>query len=106
MRDLRAFFVWLSREPGFRSRIAHADADYFSLPEKDIAVARARRERPVPTLDQVRHTISTMPDGTAIERRNRALVAFAMLTGARIGALVSFRLGHVNIAGRFVDQDA
>ncbi len=106
LRDLRAFFVWLSREPGFRKRVAHADADYFNLPEKDIAVARARRERPVPTLDQVRHTISTMPDGTAIERRNRALVAFAMLTGARIGALASFRLGHVNIAARFVEQDA
>ena len=106
LRDLRAFFVWLSREPGFRSHIAYADADYFNLPDKDIAVARARRERPVPTLDQVRHIIATMPDGTVIERRNRALIAFAMLTGARIGALASFRLGHVNIAGGFVEQDA
>lgn len=106
MRDLRAFFVWLAREPGFRSRIAYADADYFNLPEKDIAVARARREQRVPTLDQVRHVLATMPTGTAIERRNRALIAFAILSGARIGALASFRLGHVNVAGGFVEQDA
>ena len=60
----------------------------------------------VPTLDQVRHVIAAMPVGTALERRNRALIAFAMLTGARIGALASFRLGHVDMAGGFVEQDA
>ena len=106
LRHLRAFFMWLAREPGFRSHIAYADADYFNLPDKDVAVARARREKRVPTLDQVRHVIAAMPTETALERRSRALIAFAMLTGARIGALASFRLGHVDIAGGFVEQDA
>lgn len=27
LRDLRAFFMWLAREPGFRSRIAYSDAE-------------------------------------------------------------------------------
>jgi integrase len=106
LRDLRAFFLWLAREPGFRSHIAYADADYFNLSDKDVAVARARREKRVPTLDQVRHVIATAPAGTLLERRNRALIAFAMLTGARVGALASFRLGHVDLAGGFVEQDA
>lgn len=106
LRDLHAFFTWLAREPGFRSCISYSDADYFSLPEKDVAVARARREKPVPTLDQVRHVIATMPSTTALERRNRALVAFAMLTGARVAALASFRLAHVDLAGGFVEHDA
>ena len=47
-----------------------------------------------------------MPAATALERRDRALIAFAMLTGARVGALASFRLGHVDMAGGFVEQDA
>lgn len=106
MRDLRAFFMWLAREPGFRSRIAYSDADYFNLSDKDVAIARARREKRVPTLDQVRRVLSTMRSDTVIERRNRALVAFAMLTGARANALSSFRLGHVDLAGGFVEQDA
>lgn len=106
LRDLRAFFMWLAREPGYRSQIAYADADYFNLSDKDVAVARARREKRVPTLDQVRHVIASMPSATALERRDRALIAFAMLTGARVSALASFRLGHVNLAGGFVDQDA
>ena len=106
LRDLRAFFQWLSREPGFRKLVTYADADYFNLPDKDIAVARARREPNVPTLDQVRHVLATMPTATPVERRNRALIAFTVVTTARVGALASFRLGHVDLDGGYVEQDA
>jgi integrase/recombinase XerC len=44
--------------------------------------------------------------GTELERRDRAQIAFAMIPGARIGALATFRLGNVDMAGGFVDQDA
>lgn len=106
LRHLREFFLWLAREPGFRQHIAYADADYFNLPDKDVAVARARREKRAPTLDQVRHVLACMPAGTALERRDRALIAFLTVTGARIGALASFRLGRVGLAAGFVEQDA
>ncbi|WP_231462937.1 site-specific integrase [Sphingomonas sp. URHD0057] len=106
LRELRSFFFWLAREPGFKSHLAYADADYFNLSDKDIAVARARREKRVPTLAQVHHVLSTMPAETILERRDRALIAFAALTGARVAALASFRLGHVNIDDGFVEQDA
>lgn len=106
LRDLKAFFEWLAREPGFRSHIAYADADYFNLSEKDAAIARARREKVVPTLEQVRHVLKTMPADTSLERRDRALVAFAAITGARVMALATFRLGHVNLDAGHVEQDA
>jgi site-specific recombinase XerD len=106
LRDLRTFFEWLSREPGFRKRIAYSDADYFNLPDKAIAVARAKREPKAPMLDQVRHVIAIMPTATPVERRNRALIAFTVVTTARVGALASFRLGHVDIEGGYVEQDA
>jgi hypothetical protein len=38
-----------------------------------------------------------MPNETNIEKRNRALIAFALLTGARDGALSSFQLKHVDL---------
>lgn len=106
LRDLRAFFFWLAHLPGFKSHIAYADADYFNLSDKDVAVARARREKRVPTLAQVHHVLSAMPADTVLERRDRALIAFAALTGARVGALASFRLAHVNIFDGYVEQDA
>ena len=62
LRDLKAFFEWLSREPGFRSQIAYSDADYFNLSEKDVAIARARREKAAPTAEQVQRVLEAMPD--------------------------------------------
>ncbi len=103
---LRAFFIWLAGQPGYKSRLSYADADYFNLPEKDVRIASAERHKAFPTLDQVHHVIANMPSGTTIELRNRALVAFALLTGARDGALASFRLKHVDLAQGCVNQDA
>ena len=106
LRDLRAFFFWLAHLPGFRSHIAYSDADYFNLSDKDVTIARARREKRVPTLAQVHYVLSGMPGGTVLERRDRALIAFTALTAARVGALGSFRLRHVDLATRVVDHDA
>lgn len=106
VRDLRAFFLWLAREPGFRSHIDYGDADYFSLSDKDVAVARAHRERDVPSVQQCQRALAAMPADTVLARRDRALFALAFITAARISALASFRLGHVNVAQGFVDQDA
>lgn len=106
LRDLREFFFWLAHLPGFKSHIAYSDADYFNLSDKDVAIARARREARCPTIQQVRHVINDMPSGTVVERRNRALICLAMITGARVNALASFRLGHVNLEDGYVDQDA
>ncbi|SFK45774.1 tyrosine-type recombinase/integrase [Methylocapsa palsarum] len=106
LRDLRAFFLWLAQEPGYRSKIAFSDADYFNLSDKDVAIARASRKANPPTLEQMRRVLEAMPIATVWERRDRALVAFACLTSARAAALASFRLGHVNVSEGVVEQDA
>ena len=103
---MRSFFIWLADRPGYKSKIAYSDADYFNLPEKDVRVAHARREQAAPTLEQVHHVISVMPASTDLELRDRALVAFALLTGARDGALASLKLKHVDLAAGRLDQDA
>jgi len=50
--------------------------------------------------------IETMPVRTEIERRNRALVAFTLLTGARDTAIASMKLKHVDMKEGCVQQDA
>jgi len=105
LKHLRNFFLWLSREPGFRSALNANDANYFTPSEQDMRIAGARREKPVATLEQIKHVLALMPAATAIEQRNRALIAFAILTGARDGALASFRLKHVDMAAQTVSQD-
>jgi integrase len=103
---LREFFIWIADRPGYRSRIAYADAEYFNLTEKEARVAKAMLAKPVPTLEQIHHVIAQMPHVTDIEKRDRAVVAFTILTGARDGAIVSFRLKHLDLVGGRLDQDA
>lgn len=105
-RHLKNFFQWLSQESGYRSRLSYSDAEYFNISEKEARTAQARRQKPVPTLEQIKHVLSVMPSSTALERRNRALVAFTLLTGARDSAIASLKLKHVDIAAESVFQDA
>ena len=103
---LKRFFQWLAQQPGFKSHLKYTDADYFNLSDKDTRIATARRQRPAPTLEQVRHTLARMPAVSEIERRDRAVVAFALLTGARDTALASIKLKHVDLGAGSVFQDA
>lgn len=106
LNALKRFFTWLAGQPGYKSRISYSDAEYFNLSAKETKVAKARREERVPTLEQIRHVIRMMPTGTEIERRDRALVAFTILTGARDRATASLKLKHIDIDQGRVDQDA
>jgi integrase/recombinase XerD len=103
---LKRFFQWLAREQGYRSRIQFSDAEYFNTSNKDIQVATARRAQRVPTLEQIRHVIAGMSCQTEVERRNRALIAFTILTGARDSAIASAKLCHINLEENSFFQDA
>ena len=104
--DLKAFFQWLSEQPGYRSRIGYSDAEYFNPSANDGRIAKTVREREAPTLEQIRCVLNTMPKGTDVEKRNIALIAFAILTGARDNAIASLSLKHVDLDKRVVVQDA
>jgi integrase len=94
---LREFFTWLAWQSGFKSKIHVPDIDYFSLSMKDGATAKAKKLRDFPSLEQLRVVIDTMPFETVIERRNRALVTLATVTGIRDRALVSLSLRHIDM---------
>ncbi|MCB1126048.1 MAG: site-specific integrase [Rhodobiaceae bacterium] len=102
----RKFFLWLAGQPGYRQRISYSDANYFRLTDKDVRVARTHGERPFPSLEQVHHVLGVMPAETDIQKRDRALIAFLVLTGVRDGALASLKLKHVDLKARKVVQDA
>ena len=106
LRTVKAFVLWLAGQPGYRSRISYADAEYFNLNAKDARVAHAQRDTPFPTMEQCRHAFTQMPCTTTLQRRDRALFAFLMLTGARDGAIASLRLKHIDLAQGCVHQDA
>jgi integrase len=104
--QLKNFFQWLSMQQGYKSRVQYSDAEYFNLSDKDTRIATARRQQKAPTMEQIKHVIKEMPSKTEIEKRNRALLAFTLLTGARDSAIASMKLKHVDLVAGCVNQDA
>src|ERR1700730_15986465 len=103
---LKAFFRGLAGQRGYRSRIDTSDAEYFNPPANQARVAAAHRQQRIPTVEQIRHVLKAMPAKTNIEKRDRAVIAFTLLTGARDGAIASLKLKHVDILAGEVRQDA
>lgn len=106
LRTVKAFVSWLAGQPGYRSRISYADAEYFNLNAKDARIAHTERDTPFPTMEQCRHAFVQMPSGSPMQRRDKAMFAFLMLTGARDGAIASLRLKHIDLMQGCVHQDA
>jgi integrase len=106
LRAVKAFFVWLAGQPGYRGKLKHSDMEFFNAPANELRIASATAYRRVPTLEQIRHVLATMPSGTPIERQNRALIALTTVCAPRDGALASLKIKHVDIADMMVNQDA
>src|SRR5208337_4427513 len=106
LTQLKRFFQWLAWQPGYKSCFQYSDAEYFNLSDKDTRIATAQRQQKAPTLEQVKHVLIMMPTNTELDRRNRALVAFTLLTGARDSAIASMKLKHVDLTANSVNQDA
>ena len=105
LRLVKGFFHWLVSQPGFKSRISYADVAYFSNNAKDARAAHAQRPIPYPSIEQCAHAFRAMPEGDEVERRDKAIFAFLMLTGARDGAAASLRLKHIDLVEGSVFQD-
>jgi integrase/recombinase XerD len=103
--SLKAFFKWLSCQPGYKSRISVTDIEYLNLSDKEVRAAKQPGLKRFPTLDQIRKVVLAMPTQTLIERRDRAVVAFTIVTGMRDNAIASLRLKHIDLELELVVQD-
>jgi len=105
LNHLKAFFRWLAMQPDYR-KIHLPDTAYFNLSDKETRIAKQPGRKAAPTLEQVRMAVQAMPTTTAIDKRNRALMAFLALTGVLDKALVTLKLKHVDMTRELVIQDA
>jgi integrase len=102
---LKDFFLWLAYQKGYKTKIDILEIEYLNLSEKDVRAAKQPKFKDYPTLEQIRQVIFSMPTNTEVELRNRALIAFAVLTGARDMAIASLKLKHIKLEKELVIQD-
>ncbi|MDP8217298.1 MAG: site-specific integrase [Candidatus Theseobacter exili] len=103
VRNLKDFFGWVAYQPGYKN-IDIRDIEYLNLSEKDTRIAKSKKQPKVPTIDQIRKVLNCMPYKTDIEKRNRALIAFTILTGVRDGAIASLKIKHIDVEEKIVKQ--
>src|SRR5690606_25053140 len=61
--------------------------------------------RTLPSMQDIERLLAAMPSESAIDKRNRAIVAILFLTGARVGAVASLRIKHLDLTRRMLLQD-
>lgn len=105
LRRIKKFFVWLSEQPGYKSKVIKSDVDYLRLSKADAQIARSGTTKKMPTLDDARKIIEDIDGKSEIDMRDRALISFALITGARIFAIVSLKMKNFDKELREIDQN-
>ncbi len=101
---LMAFYTWLAIQPSHKGKVRAHEVEYLSLSREDKAIALATTPRRCLSVDQIKKAIENMTNSTPVEKRNRALMALLLLTGARISALISLKIKHLDMAQQNIHQ--
>lgn len=104
VRHVKSFFEWMVMAGKIPGKQARPPLKSLKLPKKSRRAGQAARRVKFATVEQITATLLAMPKTNAVERRNRALIAFTLLSGARDGAIISMRVGNVDLAGKEVLQ--
>jgi integrase/recombinase XerD len=105
MNNLREFFLWLTIHPKYIGKVDGRAVPYLRLSDNANRAARATRDKPPPALEQLETTLSAMPETTDIEKRNKAMFAFVIITCVRNDALITLKMKDVDAEKKTVWQD-
>lgn len=104
---LGPFFRWLASEPGYKSAINIGDIEYLTVNRRERAIALHRKEpKRFPSCEQVVQVLRLHPVTTDLDRRDRALLAFLLLTCARDDSVRSLKLEHIDLEANTAFLDA
>lgn len=107
LTKLIKFFEWLSQQNGYKSRISTDDISYLQMSKKEAKVATSPKVDSLeyPTLEQVKHLSNKIEPKTEIDLRDKALIAFTLLSGMRDNAIITLPLGCFDSEKLFINQD-
>ena len=105
IRRVKKFFSWLSGQPGYKSKVLESEVEYLRLSNKDTKAARSGTTKQMPTFEQAKTIITSIKIENEIDRRDRALLSLALITGMRIDALISLRMKSYDEGEKKIDQN-
>lgn len=104
VNHVKGFFQSLAMDGVINGKKSRRAIAALRLSKKATRAGQGQKPKAFPTIAEFKQIVEAMPFETAIERRNRALIAFTALSGARDGAIISMRLKHVDLVRQEVKQ--
>lgn len=105
LRHVNSFFSWLATQSGYKSKISLDAVSYLTLDRRSVREVLSPRPKRFPSLDQVRQLVQSIDVRNEIDQRDRAVIAFMMLTGIRYEALCTLSLACLDIERLVVQQE-
>ncbi len=103
--SLNEFFKWLTAQAGYKSKISLNDVAYLQLDKKQTKIALNTARRRYPTLEIIKKLVNSIKTKTEIDRRDKALICFTLLSAMRDEAIITLPLGCLNVEKGQVHQD-
>lgn len=104
LHQLRQFFLWLEMQSGYKSKVSAEAISYLSLDRKSVQTLTSPGPKRFPGLDYVKALAKAVEVRTEIDQRDRALIAFLLLSGMRDKAVTSLPLGCLDPVKMEVQQ--
>lgn len=97
LRNLRNFLEWLSMQTGYKSKISLADVELLSLSHNELNSINKKIINDFPTFEQAKAIFESINPLNDVDKRDKALISFAVLTGMRAEALMTISIGAINV---------
>lgn len=105
VRLVRAFYLWLATQPGRSSKSITVALGYLTADRETVVEATSPGRRKVPTLEYVRALADSISVNNEIDARDRALISFLLLSGARASAAATLPIGCFDRQKLKIHQD-
>lgn len=105
LRNLRKFFLWLASQEGYKSKINLTHIDYLRISKKEERIATQSTPRKFPPIEYVIKLAESIKINSEVDLRDRAIIAFTLLSGMRDKAIATLPLGCFDEALLGINQD-
>jgi len=105
LKMLKNFYEWLLMQPGYKSKLSGNDIAYLNTADSESKISQQGRLKKNPSLEYVLKLAGSIKGISEVDMRDRALIAFTVLTGMRDSAIASLPIGCVDIEELEVYQD-
>ncbi len=101
----QGFFLWLKERDGYK-RLDYDDIKSLRLSLKDVEKAKTSKPKNTIDIEKWEEMVLNIKPKDEIEFRGRAMFSCLLLTGIRIDALISLKIGDLNLEKNYLFQDA